>query len=94
MKKQNVDGEQIRKLRVQHKWTQEDLAARCQLAKLDIDRGAVSKIESRLRQVTDVELYMLAHVLKVEIKDLYPSKRVVVGALKEASERQRGKPKQ
>ena len=38
-------------------------------------RATLSKIEARLRCVTDLELEILAEALGVEIKALYPAKR-------------------
>lgn len=69
---QNVVGEQVRKLRYQRELTQETLSAKCNLLGWDISRGAMAKIESGLRCVTDAELFVLAKALKVELRDLYP----------------------
>ncbi len=62
----------VRKLRVERDLTQEQLAARLQLLGWDINRAGLSKIEARLRCVTDLELPFIAQALKVEIADLYP----------------------
>lgn len=69
---QNIVGEQVRKLRYACEWTQEALAAKCNVLGWDISRGALAKIESGLRCVTDAELFVLAKVLKIELRDLYP----------------------
>ena len=45
----NVVGPQIRKLRGKLGLTQEELAANCQLAGLDISRSTLGQIEARLR---------------------------------------------
>jgi len=68
----NVVGPQIKKLRNKSGLTQEELAARCQLAGLDISRGTLSQIEARLRCVKDKELFRLASVLGVATDELYP----------------------
>jgi transcriptional regulator with XRE-family HTH domain len=54
--------------------SQEALAARLQLAGWDITRAGLSKIEARLRRVNDVELLVLARVLKVTETDLFPKR--------------------
>lgn len=68
----NLVGPQIRKLRYQKGWSQNDLAIRLQIAGLDKDRTGVGKIESRLVHVSDYELLYLSEVLDVEIILLYP----------------------
>ncbi|MEX2579130.1 MAG: helix-turn-helix transcriptional regulator [Verrucomicrobiales bacterium] len=79
---QNVIGEQVRKRRVALDWSQETLATNCQLQGWDVSRGTLSKIEARLRRVTDAELFVLALVLKVELNDLFRSPMTVKKALR------------
>lgn len=74
-KQQNIVGAQVRKLRYQQDMTQEALAARCGVLGWDLSRATLSKIEARLRCVTDAELEILANALKVQIATLYPPKR-------------------
>ena len=74
-KQQNIVGAQVRKLRYQQDMTQEALAARCGVLGWDLSRATLSKIEARLRCVTDAELEILANALKVQITALYPPKR-------------------
>ena len=74
-KLQNVVGPQIRKLRYQQDLTQEMFAARCSVRGLELSRATLSKVEARLRCVTDHELAVFAEALGVEIKALYPPKR-------------------
>ena len=69
----NIVGPQVRKLRTRKGLTQEALAARCQLAGLDVSRGTLSHIEAQLRCVTDRELALLASVLRVSYDDLFPA---------------------
>ena len=52
--------------------TQEQFAARCQLAGLDISRSTLGQVEARLRYVTDEELMILASLLGVSVDHLYP----------------------
>ena len=68
----NVVGPQIRQLRNDLLLTQEQLAARCQLAGLDISRATLSHIEAQLRCVTDGELLSLAKVFHLTTDNLYP----------------------
>jgi len=68
----NVVGSQIRKLRGKLDLTQEELAANCQLAGLDISRSTLGQIEARLRYVTDEELMVVAALLGVAMESLYP----------------------
>ena len=63
----NVVGRQVRKARLSHnpKMTQAELAAKLQLADWNIDRAGIAKIESGIREVTDMEVLSLATVLNV-----------------------------
>ena len=70
---QNIVGPQIRKLRYQQELKQEELAARCCILGWDLSRGTLSKIEARLRCVTDIELEILAKALRIEIGGLFLS---------------------
>lgn len=74
-KRQNIVGPQVRRLRYEQGLKQEDLAARCGVLGWDLSRGTLSKIEAQLRCVTDAELEILAKALRVEINNLYPSKK-------------------
>ena len=68
----NVVGPKIRKVRVRLGLTQEQLAAQCQLAGLDISRSTLGQIEARLRYVSDEELIVLASLLGLTTDQLYP----------------------
>lgn len=67
----NITGRQIKKLRIERGLTQEQLAARCNVAGFDITRSTLAKIESGVRQVTDVEVRFFAQVLKVSEGELF-----------------------
>jgi transcriptional regulator with XRE-family HTH domain len=69
----NVVGPQVRRRRYEKRYSQEALAARCQLAGLDISRSTLAQIEIRFRYVSDEELFILAKVLHVAPNDLYPA---------------------
>jgi DNA-binding XRE family transcriptional regulator len=72
MKKLNVIGRQVGRLRYQRGWTQEMLAARLQLAGWIISRSGVSKIENGSVCIPDFRLPCFAQLFGVAISDLYP----------------------
>jgi transcriptional regulator with XRE-family HTH domain len=67
----NIVGSRVRKARKESKVTQMELAARLQVLGLNIERPAISKLESGNRPVTDVEVAALAQALKVPISWLF-----------------------
>jgi transcriptional regulator with XRE-family HTH domain len=73
MDKRNIVGARIRMARrsANPEITQLDLAARLQVQGLQIDRVTISKIETGLRAVTDIEAKAFAQVLGVSINWLY-----------------------
>ncbi|HRH98291.1 MAG TPA: helix-turn-helix transcriptional regulator [Prosthecobacter sp.] len=67
----NILGPNVRTLRQRAGLTQDDLAARLQLAGLEnMDRVAVAKIESHIRSLFDFEVIVFAGVLKVSVEEL------------------------
>lgn len=68
----NVCGARVReyRLRLPKQTSQRMLADMLQIEGLDIDKNAVQRIESGQRFVTDIELKILAKVLKVSYQDL------------------------
>jgi len=59
-------------------WTQDDLAAKLQIAGLHgFDRVVVAKIESRLRSAFDYEAAIISRILGVPLDDLLPGKSVL-----------------
>ena len=63
----NVVGPRVREARhrADLQLSQEQLAARLQALGVDIDRTAISKIETGVRPVSDVELLALSRALDV-----------------------------
>lgn len=57
--------ERVREARMRMGWSQEELAAKLQLAGLQLGQMAVSRIETGKRVVPDFELPILAEVLRV-----------------------------
>jgi transcriptional regulator with XRE-family HTH domain len=72
-RRMNMIGREVARIRFQQGLTQDALAARCQLAAWEIERGTLAKIESEIRQVTDFEVWQLATVLKVDVGQLFPT---------------------
>lgn len=67
----NILGPNIRKWRKKAGLSQDDLAAKLQLAGLEnIDRVAVAKIESQIRSLFDYELIVIRTVLKISPEEL------------------------
>lgn len=67
----NIIGENVKLARERNGWTQEQLAAKCNLLEWPISRGTLAKIESKVRRVTDVEVKLLALALKTNINNLF-----------------------
>lgn len=59
----NITGTRIKTLRIKMKLTQEQVAAKMQLAGIQIDQKAISRLESGDRVITDYELMCLAEIL-------------------------------
>lgn len=68
----NMVGDQVRKLRIGRKMSQQALSNKLEMMAIYVCRGSISRIEDKLRTVTDIELYGLAQALDVSITDLYP----------------------
>ena len=67
----NIVGDQVRKLRIARKMSQQTLSNKLEMMAIYICRGSISRIEDKQRTVTDIELYGLAAVLGVSIQDLF-----------------------
>ena len=52
--------------------TQQALASRVAVLGYDLTRGTLAKIEAGIRAVSDVEFFLIAHALSVEISDFTP----------------------
>lgn len=66
-------GPKIRdaRYRLGQRITQEELAARLQALGIDIDRTAISKIETGTRPVTDIEIAAFCKALGIPVADLF-----------------------
>ena len=63
--KKNIIGENLKKIRLERKLTQDDVAAKLQLKGYEFDRITVLRIEKGLRFVPDYEVKMLCNALEV-----------------------------
>ena len=66
----NLIGDNVRKIRKERKMSQQLLSNRLELLGVYVCRGSVSRIEDKLRTVTDIELYAIAKVLGVTADEL------------------------
>ena len=67
----NLIGENLKRLRLKAKMSQQDLSNKLELLGVYVCRGSISRIEDYSRTVTDIELFAIAHVLGVDPKELY-----------------------
>lgn len=72
MRRQNVIGLVVAKLRFERKWTQEILAARVQCQGVDVSRDMLANIESGRTKVTDEQVVGLQRAFGVRIILLFP----------------------
>lgn len=70
---QNIVGPQIQALRRNRKLTQAMLAARCGMLGWDVGENVITKIETQIRCVVDVELLCLAKALDISPELLLPA---------------------
>ena len=80
---QNIVGSRIKAFRQEQGLTQAMLAARCGHLGWDIGENVVTKIETQIRCVTDVELVCLATALRIEPGSLLPSRSGAAKILKD-----------
>jgi len=69
-KPRNIIGEKVKLARMKNKITQEQLAARLELNDVQIDRIAISRIESGNRFVADFEVVEIAKALNISVEFL------------------------
>ena len=72
--KRNIVGPLIRALRNQLGWSQEQATAHCNVEGFDISRATYAQIEMQARNVTDLELALLAKAFRVKVERLLPEK--------------------
>lgn len=64
-------GQNIRRLRIERKLTQEQLAAKFQLYGCDITRSAIAKIEGGFRHIYPDEMKLMKEILKVSFDEIF-----------------------
>ena len=67
----NAAGPTIRKLRNQHGWTQDQLAAKLQVLGWDCTRSWLAKIEARQVYLKDYEVLYFREVFNIDLGDLF-----------------------
>lgn len=67
----NVTGANIKKYRLKNNLSYEQLSAKLELLGISIHKQSLYDIENNKRTVKDYELYGIAHILKVDIIDLF-----------------------
>jgi transcriptional regulator with XRE-family HTH domain len=70
-KDRNSVGKAVMRLRVDRELTQQDLAGRLAVVGWNVSRDIVQRIESGEREVTDIDLRLLARGLRVNVEDLF-----------------------
>ena len=70
----NLIGKQVETLRKARNIKQKDFIAQLQLAGLDINPTSYSKLEGQIRITSDKEVFYIAQVLNVDIKELFENK--------------------
>lgn len=66
----NLIGDNIKKFRKERRMSQQLLSNKLELLGVYVCRGSVSRIEDKLRTVTDIELFAIAKVLGVTVSEL------------------------
>lgn len=69
--KKNLIGTNLKKIREKQKMSQQELSNKLELLGVYVCRGSVSRIEDFSRTVTDIELFAIAEVLRIDPKELY-----------------------
>jgi len=71
----NAIGGRIAEIRVSKEIKQREFISRLQTEGLDINPTSYSKLEGQTRQITDLEIIIIAKVLGVPVQDLFPNSR-------------------
>lgn len=72
MRRLNIIGQTVAKLRCERGWTQETLAARMQCHKVDISREVLANIESGRTQINDLHIMGFQKAFGLRIVRLFP----------------------
>lgn len=66
----NIIGKNLKRIRLEKRLTQNDIAAMLQLQGCEFDRITISRIENGLRFVPDYEVKLLCKVLNISYSQL------------------------
>ncbi|MCL2884763.1 MAG: helix-turn-helix domain-containing protein [Oscillospiraceae bacterium] len=69
--KNNITGENIKKLRIKARLSQQQLSDRLETMAVYVCRGSLSRIENGERTVTDMEVEAIARALDVPLAALF-----------------------
>ena len=67
----NMVGQNIERMRKERGIKQKDFIARIQTAGIDMNPTSYSKLEGQFRRATDMEIFVIARLLNVDINDLF-----------------------
>lgn len=67
----NIVGKNIERLRKERGIRQKDLVARMQVMGCDMNLTSYSKLEGQIRSATDIEVYVIAKILNVDMDELF-----------------------
>ena len=71
----NMIGNNLRRLRTEKGWSQQMLSDKLEMLAIYVCRGSISRIEDKLRTVTDIELYGFSKVLGVPVEELFEERQ-------------------
>ena len=71
----NMIGNNLRRLRTEKGWSQQMLSDKLEMLAIYVCRGSISRIEDKLRTVTDIELYGFSKVLGVPVEELFEERK-------------------
>ena len=69
--KKNIIGKNLKKIRIEKKLTQKDIAIKLQLLGVECDRLTILRIENGLRFVPDYEVKLLCQALDVSYNEIF-----------------------
>ena len=69
--KENAIGANVERLRRSKGIKQKEFIAKMQVAGADINPSSYSKLEGQLRSASDIETYIIAKLLGVQMEDLF-----------------------
>ena len=87
MRRQNVIGPNVVRLRHQRGWTQNQLAERLQRLGYDVTPQIIANIEVGRTTVTDGQILFFARVFEVNVAELFPGHWQAGAQMKDLAER-------